>query len=74
MKLETLEGSFSAVSTTTTNTRWKALDEIVKIYTLLHRSTLKINQMLHKIFYKTFAMFTDFAKFAKSLHKSVIFR
>ena len=41
--LQTLRGSFSAVSTPIfANTRWKALAEIYKIYMLLHRSDLNI--------------------------------
>ena len=35
------------------NTRWKALDEIYKMYILFHRSDLKISRNL--IFTKTFA-------------------
>ena len=41
----TLRGSLSAVSTPIlqVTTRWKALDEIYKIYMLLHRSDLNIS-------------------------------
>ena len=43
---QTYRGSFSAVSTPNlqVNTRWKALDEIYKIYMLLHRSDLNISE------------------------------
>ena len=36
------------------NIRWKALDEIYKIYMLLHRSDLNISENFQKIFKKNF--------------------
>ena len=41
------------------NSRWKALDEIYKIYMLLHRSDLNISE----IFRQTFAIFTKIRYF-----------
>ena len=46
------------------NIRWKALDEIYKIYMLLHRSDLNISENFRQFF---------FAFFGKILHKFVIF-
>ena len=46
------------------NTRWKALDEIYKIYMLLHRSDLNISENFRQTF---------FAFFGKILQKFVIF-
>ena len=46
------------------NIRWKALDEIYKIYTLLHRSDLNISQ----IFSSKCSAF-----FGKNLQKFIIF-
>ena len=46
------------------NIRWKALDEIYKIYMLLHRSDLNISEIFRQIF---------FAFFGKILQKFVIF-
>ena len=46
------------------NIRWKALDEIYKIYMLLHRSDLNISEIVRQIF---------FAFFGKNLQKIVIF-
>ena len=44
---QTLEDSFSSVSTPNfAKKRWKALDEIYKIYMLLHRSDLNISAKL----------------------------
>ena len=40
------------------NIRWKALDEIYKIYMLLHRSDLNISEIVHqnfRIFWQKFA-------------------
>ena len=45
------------------NIRWKALDEIYKIYMLLHRSDLNISEKfikLFRIFRQNFANFTHF--------------
>ena len=45
------------------NMRWKALDEIYKIYMLLHRSDLHISEMFVKnfrIFWQKFAKFRYF--------------
>ena len=38
------------------NIRWKALDEIYKIYMLLHRPDLNISE----IYRQTFSLFSDF--------------
>ena len=46
------------------NIRWKALDEIYKIYMLLHRSDLNISEIFRQIF---------FGFFRKNLQKFVIF-
>ena len=46
------------------NIRWKALDEIYKIYMLLHRSDLNISE----IFRQTFSHFL--ANFCKQLPKN----
>ena len=46
------------------NIRWKALDEIYKIYMLLHRSDLNISEFFRQIF-------SHF--FCKNLQKFVIF-
>ena len=45
-------------------TRWKALDEIYKIYMLLHRSDLNISEIFRHFF---------FAFFGKNLQNFVIF-
>ena len=49
------------------NIRWKALDEIYKIYMLLHRSDLNISE----IFVKLFRIFSNF--FGRNLQKIVVF-
>ena len=36
------------------NMRWKALDEIYKIYMLLHRSDLNISEIFRQIFFRIF--------------------
>ena len=46
------------------NIRWKALDEIYKIYMLLHRSDLSISENFRQ---------NVFAFFGKNLQKFVIF-
>ena len=46
------------------NIRWKALDEIYKIYMLLHRSDLNISERFRQFF---------FAFFVKNSQKIVIF-
>ena len=46
------------------NIRWKALDEIYKIYMLLHRSDLNISEIFRQFF---------FAFFGKNLQNFVIF-
>ena len=46
------------------NIRWKALDEIYKIYMLLHRSDLNISENFRQFF---------FAFFGKKLQNFVIF-
>ena len=43
-------------------TRWKALDEIYKIYTFLHRSELKVAKNIASNVYKMLAIVVDFAK------------
>ena len=47
------------------NIRWKALDEIYKIYMLLHRSDLNISENFRQFFFRIF--------FAKILQNVVIF-
>ena len=45
------------------NIRWKALDEIYKIYMLLHRSDLNISESVRqffRIFWQDFAKFRNF--------------
>ena len=44
------------------NIRWKALDEIYKIYMLLHRSDLNISEKIRQIFSHFSAKFTHFRK------------
>ena len=51
------------------NIRWKALDEIYKIYMLLHRSDLNISE----IFRQTFPHFFFRAHFWQILQNFVIF-
>ena len=49
------------------NIRWKALDEIYKIYMLLHRSDLNISEKivkLFRIFWQKFAKFVIFEFFS----------
>ena len=49
------------------NIRWKALDEIYKIYMLLHRSDLNISEKivkLFRIFRQNFAKFVIFELFS----------
>ena len=36
------------------NIRWKALDEIYKIYMLLHRSDLNISEIFRQFFFRVF--------------------
>ena len=45
------------------NIRWKALDEIYKIYMLLHRSDLNISEIFRQFFSHFLATFEHFAKF-----------
>ena len=69
---QTLEGSISAVSKPIlqVNIRWKALDDIYKIYMLLRRSDLNISKKIHQ----TFSQFSaNFAKFVMVEFLSVIF-
>ena len=79
---QTLTDSFSAVSkpnfasTKVVNIRWKALDEIYKMYTLLHRSDLNISATLPQIFgvfngrhAKQFAFFQNSSQFSVTLMK-----
>ena len=47
------------------NIRWKALDEIYKIYILLHRSDLNISANVHQLFF-AFVQFS-FQRFANVL-------
>ena len=52
------------------NIRWKALDEIYKIYMLLHRSDLNISETVRQ----TFSHFRqNFANFAHSRKKFIEF-
>ena len=49
------------------NIRWKALDEIYKIYMLLHRSDLNISENFRqkfRIFWQIFAKFVVFEVFS----------
>ena len=46
------------------NIRWKALDEIYKIYMLLHRSDLNISEIFRQFFFRIFG---------KNLQNFVIF-
>ena len=50
------------------NIRWKALEEIYKIYMLLHRSDLTISQIFRRFFSHFY-----FNNFGRNLQKSVIF-
>ena len=50
------------------NIRWKALDEIYKIYMLLHRSDLNISEKIRQ----TFSQFSAFF-FAKIRHFRTLF-
>ena len=43
------------------NISWKALDEIYKIYMLLHRSDLNISEIFRQFFFRIF--WQKFAKF-----------
>ena len=45
------------------NIRWKALDEIYKIYMLLHRSDLNISENFRQIFSHFLAKFANFRYF-----------
>ena len=45
------------------NIRWKALDEIYKIYMLLHRSDLNISEKIRQTFSHFLAKFKIFQKF-----------
>ena len=56
------------------NTRWKALDEIYKIYTLSHLSNHKITKLLHEIVCKKLTFFRVLQIFARVLPESNIFR
>ena len=49
------------------NIRWKALDEIYKIYMLLHRSDLNISEIVRQFFSHFLA------KFAKIRYFSILF-
>ena len=42
------------------NIRWKALDEIYKIYMLLHRSDLNISETFRQTFDEFFAFFGNY--------------
>ena len=39
------------------NIRWKALDEIYKIYMLLHRSDINISENFRQTFFRIFQIF-----------------
>ena len=47
------------------NIRWKALDEIYKIYMLLHRSDLNISEKVRQTFSHFSAKFAKFTHFRK---------
>ena len=51
------------------NIRWKALDEIYKIYMLLHRSDLNISEKIRQTFSHLLANIVIFEFFAKILMK-----
>ena len=72
---QTLQGSFSSVSTPNlaskyslelANIRWKALDEIYKIYMLLHRSDLNISENFRQFF-------SHFSNFLAKICKNSLF-
>ena len=50
------------------NIRWKALDEIYKIYMLLHRSDLNIAEKFRQFFSHFLAKFAKFVVFFNSFH------
>ena len=53
------------------NIRWKALDEIYKIYMLLHRSDLNISEKIRQNFLHFSAevsLFGKFTHFPKNIH------
>ena len=54
------------------NIRWKALDEIYKIYMLLHRSDLNISEKIVKLFRIFRQKFTKFTHFLIS--RRIVFR
>ena len=58
-KLYRARSLLSSVSTPNLqdNIRWKALDEIYKIYMLLHRSDLNISENVRQTFFAFFAKF-----------------
>ena len=62
---QTLQGSFSSVSTPNFASNI-ALDEIYKIYMLLHRSDLNISEIFRQIFSHFLAKFAKF-RFLKIL-------
>ena len=63
---QTLLGSFSSVSTPNFHIRWKALDEIYKIYMLLHRSDLNISKNFRQALSAKFAKLVIFEFFSLS--------
>ena len=52
------------------NIRWKALDEIYKIYMLLHRLDLKIPKIFGQNFSRILEK-NEFAKFCQKVRKSL---
>ena len=50
------------------NIRWKALDEIYKIYMLLHRSDLSISEKNRQFFSHFQANFAKIYPFSKNAH------
>ena len=50
------------------NIRWKALDEIYKIYMLLHHSDLNISENFRKMFSHFLAIFCKISLFLNSFH------
>ena len=50
------------------NIRWKALDEIYKIYMLLHRSDLNISEIFRQFFFAFLAKICKILLFLNSFH------
>ena len=50
------------------NIRWKALDEIYKIYMLLHRSDLNVSEQNRQTFVNFFGKICKIYQFSKMFH------